>query len=156
MQHDYPKAHAKPYVLLAENDEDDCMFFKEAFNEINLNLHLFIVHNGIELMNYLSETMRLLPQLLFLDLNMPLKNGFECLHELKENKRLKDIPVIVYSTSNSSDDYEKCRQLKAHLYISKPNSFIKLKEVIQKVLVTDFVSHLTEEPKEHFLVFSED
>jgi DNA-binding NarL/FixJ family response regulator len=64
--------------------------------------------------------------------------------------------VIIYSTSRSPDDYEKCLQLKAHVYITKPSSFSKLKKVINKVLVTDFINHLAEYPKDNFLIFSEE
>ena len=145
-----------PYVILAEDDEDDCILFKEAFLEVGMNLRLVTVNDGIELIQYLSEVTPLLPQLLFLDLNMPKKNGFASLQELKEDERLKDIPVIIYSTSSSPDDVEKCLRLKAHLYVTKPNSFSNLKKVINKVLVTDFINHLVEDQKENFLIFSED
>jgi CheY-like chemotaxis protein len=144
----------KPYIMLAEDDIDDRLVFQEAFNELNMNLQLVIVNNGEELINYLSEKAILLPQLVFLDLNMPFKNGFECLHELKRNEKLKDIPVIIYSTSGSGIEREKCRQLKAHLYITKPSSFTRLKKIINKILIMDFVDGLVEEPKEKFLIFS--
>jgi len=144
-----------PYIILAEDDMDDCLIFEEAFNEVNMNLRLVIVNNGVELINFLSENALILPQLVFLDLNMSLKNGFECLHELKSTERLKDIPVIIYSTSDSADNREKCWQLKAHLYITKPSSFTQLKKIISRILIIDFVKQLVEKPKEKFLIFSE-
>lgn len=150
----YSKSPTRPYIILADDDEDDCMFFKDAFNELKLNLQLVIVKNGEELMDFLAGIPCLLPKLLFLDLNMPRKNGFECLRDLKESERFKGIPVIVYSTSNSFYDYEKCLELKAHVYVTKPNCFIELKKIINKVLVTDFVNHLVEQPKRRPLVFS--
>lgn len=64
------------YVLLAQDDKDDCMIFTEAFNEVNLNLQLFHVNNGVELMNFLNQRTLALPQMIFLDLNMPLKKWF--------------------------------------------------------------------------------
>ncbi len=144
------------YILLAEDDPDDCLLFSQAFNEVtNIYLKLAIVNNGVELMNLLSEVTDL-PKLIFLDLNMPVKNGFECLHELKENDRLKDIPVIIYSTSGSPKDIERSQHEKAHLYITKPKSFTHLKKIIHKVLVTDFVNNLSQPPKENFLFFTED
>ena len=144
------------YVLLAEDDKDDYMIFSDAFHEVNLNLELFHVNNGIELMTFLNQKTLALPQMIFLDLNMPLKNGFECLQELKASERLKNVPVIIYTTSNSPVDIEKSLKGKAHLYITKPRSFNQLKKVMQKVLVSDFVSNLTLAPNEKkFLVFSE-
>lgn len=144
------------YVLLAEDDKDDYMVFTEAFNDISLNLELFHVDNGVELMTFLNQKTLTLPQMIFLDLNMPLKNGFECLQELKASERLKNIPVIIYTTSISPVDIEKSLKGKAHLYITKPRSFNQLKKVMQKVLVSDFVSNLRLPPSEKkFLVFSE-
>jgi CheY-like chemotaxis protein len=152
------KLNIKPpvgdYILLAEDDSDDCMLFTDAFNEVSLNLQLAIVNDGVQLLDFLFEETKL-PQIIFLDLNMPLKNGFECLKELKENEKLKDIPVIIYSTSASPTDIEKSKQLKAHLYVTKPNSFIQLKKVIQRVLIMDFVKNLSPNTTEKFLVFSE-
>jgi len=145
-----------PYIILAEDDEDDCMLFTEAFSEVGVNLRLVTVNDGLELIEYLLQVMPLLPKFLFLDLNMPKKNGFATLKELKEDERLKNIPAVIYSTSSSPFDIEKCMQLKAHLYVTKPNSFVNLKKVINKVLVTDFINHMTEVQKDNFLIFSED
>ncbi|HKR06154.1 MAG TPA: response regulator [Bacteroidia bacterium] len=145
-----------PYILLAEDDEDDGMLFNDAFKESGLNLQLVILNDGMELMDYLFMVKDQLPKLIFLDLNMPVKNGFECLRDLKNNKKLSHIPVIVYTTSNSNEDYEKCRQLKAHVYITKPDSFTKLKHIIQKVLTTDFVNNPALHANEKLLVFRED
>jgi CheY-like chemotaxis protein len=142
------------YILLAEDDPDDCMLFTDAFNEVSLNLELAVVNDGVQLLQFLSKEVKL-PQIIFLDLNMPLKKGFECLKELKESEKLKNIPVIIYSTSASPTDIEKSKQLKAHLYVTKPNSFIQLKKVIQRVLIMDFVKNLTPNTTEKFLVFSE-
>ena len=152
----YPKMPVTPYILLAEDDEDDSIEFSDAFNELGLNLELVTVNDGMALMNYLAMVKGQLPRLIFLDLNMPVKNGFECLHDLKNNKDLRDIPVIVYTTSNSKEDFEKCRELKAHVYITKPNSFTKLKYIIQKVLVTDFANNLASKSNERLLVFREE
>jgi len=141
------------YILLAEDDPDDCMLFEQAFNEVNnVFLSLKVVNDGAELMNFLEDTTSL-PKLIFLDLNMPVKNGYECLLELKGDDRLKNIPVIIYSTSGSPSDIEKTSSAKAHLYITKAKSFTHLKKIIHKVLVTDFVNNLSQPPKENFLFF---
>src|ERR1035437_9311690 len=90
-------------ILLADDDTDDCNFFKKALEELSLSTHLTTVHDGEELMSYLSENSEHLPHVLFLDINMPRKNGLECLAEIKQNEKLKDIPVVMFSTSNSWD-----------------------------------------------------
>ena len=91
-------------LLLADDDTDDCIFFKEALKEFPLSTHLTTVHNGEQLMQLLTNETNELPHVLFLDLNMPRKNGFECLSEIKLNKKLKQLPVIIFSTSFEQDD----------------------------------------------------
>src|ERR1700675_4386029 len=86
-------------ILLADDDGDDCYFFKEALKECPVSTHLTTVPDGEHLMHLLTNGTRELPDVLFLDLNMPRKNGFECLSEIRENKKLKDLPVIIFSTS---------------------------------------------------------
>ncbi len=91
----------KMNILLADDDTDDCNFFKAALKSLPIPTDLTVVNDGEELMTYLSEKTEHLPNALFLDINMPRKNGFECLAEIKNNKKLKDLPVIMFSTSNS-------------------------------------------------------
>src|SRR5215203_94230 len=93
-------------ILLADDDEDDCMFFKEALDELSLPVSLNTVGDGVELMDFLKSNLINLPHVLFLDLNMPRKTGFECLSEIKQNEKLKQLPVIIYSTSANPDVIE--------------------------------------------------
>jgi DNA-binding NarL/FixJ family response regulator len=86
------------------------------------------------LMQLLVDKKNKLPQVLFLDLNMPRKNGFECLSEIKKNQSLKGLPVIIFSTSYDTDIVNLLYNNGAHFYISKPNEFDKLKKVIQTAL----------------------
>src|SRR6185369_17886102 len=104
----------KNYIILAEDDEDDCYFFKKAFFELPFSLDLHIVPNGVKLIEYLNNQFIVLPQLILLDLNMPLMNGFECLTVMKQNDRLKPIPVIIYSTSGNKEDIDRSFNLGAH------------------------------------------
>jgi len=134
--------HAPPLnILLADDDADDRLFFDKALREIPLATHLTIVHDGEQLMNYLSENPEHLPDILFLDLSMPRKTGFECLSEIKEDKKLKDIPVIIFTTSfESSIDFEQTMintlsSIGSMEYIRKPGSFERLKKIIHKVLI---------------------
>jgi len=91
-------------LLLADDDEDDCDFFKEALDELHLPTSLVTVNDGVQLMDFLSEkSVENLPDILFLDLNMPRKNGLECLREIKQNEAYKNLPVIIFSTSLDRD-----------------------------------------------------
>lgn len=127
-------------ILLADDDMDDRFFFDKALNEIPIASELLTVNNGEELMKYLHENETQLPDVLFLDLSMPRKTGFECLAEIKENEKLKGLTVIMFTTSftRGFDLEENLRntllKMGAHAYIRKPAGFEELKEVIQQAL----------------------
>jgi CheY-like chemotaxis protein len=121
-------------ILLADDDLDDCNLFKHALEELSLSAQLTTVHDGEQLMNYLSENSQHLPQVLFLDINMPRKNGLECLAEIKRNPTLKDIPVVMFSTSNSWDTINMLFKSGSNVYIHKPSDFAQLKQVIHHAL----------------------
>jgi CheY-like chemotaxis protein len=121
-------------VLLADDDIDDCNFFKKALIDLPLPTQLTTVHDGEELMQILNNETGQLPHVLFLDINMPRKNGFECLAEIKLSDRLKDVPVIMFSTSNSRDAMSSLFKTGADVYIRKPGNFEQLKELIHHAL----------------------
>jgi CheY-like chemotaxis protein len=127
-------------ILLAEDDKDDCYLFEKAMKELELSVIFNTVRDGVDLMEYLSENLKQLPNILFLDLNMPRKNGFECLVEISENEKLKDLSVIILSTSFPQDrNYElgmisHLFKLKARVFIRKPHDFALLKQVILHAL----------------------
>lgn len=121
-------------ILLADDDKDDCTFFEAALAALNLKTQLKTVNDGEKLMTYLSENTHQLPDVLFLDLNMPRKNGFECLTELKDNERLKHIPVVIFSTSFPKAIIDRVFKMGANLYIRKPGDFGQLKQIIHNAL----------------------
>jgi CheY-like chemotaxis protein len=130
-------------ILLADDDMDDCQFFKDALAALHLKTQLKIVNDGEALMTYLSENGHQLPDVLFLDLNMPRKNGFECLTELKDNVQLKDIPVVIFSTSFPKAIIDMVFKMGANLYIRKPGDFGQLKQVIYNALPIAIESHFS-------------
>ena len=121
-------------ILLVDDDIDDCHFFKEALEALPISTDLKLLHDGEELMNYLTEHAEHLPHVLFLDINMPRKNGFECLSEIKHNEKLKDLPVVMFSTSGSQDKINILFKTGADVYIRKPSNFAQLVQVIQHAL----------------------
>ncbi len=140
------------HILLADDDESDRLLFKEAFKELKLKTVVQTVNDGKELMDYLKKKDARLPHIVFLDLNMPRKNGLECLIEIKNSEKLKDISIAIYSTSASEKDIEETFYNGANVYIKKPNNFNKLKEVLSKAVSA---THLYREPpfnKENFLL----
>ncbi len=121
-------------ILLADDDFDDCHFFKEALVALPHITKLTVVHDGDALMNYLSENSERLPHVLFLDINMPRKNGFECLSAIKNDDKLKDLPVIMFSTSGAPDKINILFNNGADVYIRKPSNFAQLVQVIHHAL----------------------
>jgi CheY-like chemotaxis protein len=123
------------YVMLADDDESDRMNFKEALEEGKIKTTVVSVNDGVELMEYLLQEDTQLPTILFLDLNMPRKNGLECLIEIRKNERLKEIVVAIYSTSSSEIDIEHTFNSGANVYIKRPNNFAKLKSVLNEIVM---------------------
>jgi CheY-like chemotaxis protein len=120
-------------LLLADDDKDDRFFFKKVLDELALPASLTVVEDGEKLLTYLKKHAKKLPDILFLDLNMPRKNGSECLEEIKGNKNLKELPVIIYSTSLHEDVADLLYEKGAHYYIRKTD-IIELKKVLRHVL----------------------
>ena len=122
------------HIMLADDDEDDRLFFKEAFEEVKIKYDITTFNDGEQLMEYLSVPENPLPDIVFLDLNMPRKSGMECLREIRESNRLKRISVAIYSTSSSEQDIEDTFVAGANVYIKKPNDFNMLKKVLSDVV----------------------
>ena len=121
-------------ILLADDDKDDRFFFAKALKEISLPTNLITVSDGARLIEYLSENLKNLPDVVFLDLNMPCKNGIECISEMKNNKDLKQIPVVIYSTSVRQEVADVLYGKEAHYYFQNCN-FNELGQYIEQVLV---------------------
>lgn len=121
-------------ILLADDDADDRLFFKEAMEEINPDTLVSFVNDGSQLMYFLNQPGIQLPHIIFLDLNMPIKNGMDCLKEIRKNDRFKEVIIVIYSTSGSEQDVQEAFGLGANIYIKKPNNFADLKASLAKVI----------------------
>lgn len=108
--------------------------------------------DGVELMNVLDESVPPPPDVIFLDLNMPRKNGFECLKEIRQTAKLREIPVIIFSTSDNAQAIDKTYSLGANFYMQKPRSFALLKKAIETVLSKDLVCGGIQVSKEKYLL----
>ena len=142
------------YIILADDDADDRDFFADALNEISVQTELTTANDGIELMTALEETVTEPPppHVIFLDLNMPRKNGFECLKEIRDTQKLKNIPVVIFSTSSNENIIDTTFSLGANCYICKPNTHQLLKQVIEKVLALNLWENNLRLPKEKFVL----
>ncbi|MEO9892039.1 response regulator [Aurantibacter sp.] len=138
-------------IALADDDMDDRMLFEEAIEEIEIKTKLSLYNNGQELMDALNLPNVILPNLIFLDLNMPVKNGMQCLKEIRMNPNLKGITIAIYSTSSSEKDIEETFVNGANIYLNKPNNFSKLRKSVERVLQLDWQYHTSNLNKDNFL-----
>ena len=124
-------------ILYADDDADDREIFCEAIKEINPAIKVVLGKDGEETLKILS-VQKELPNLIFLDINMPKMDGIECLVKLKLDDRLKGIPVIIYSTTSNENDQTKIALLGASNFILKGNSFENVKESLDKILASHY------------------
>lgn len=122
--------------LIVDNDTDDRKFFRDAIEEIYPGSVCHVANHGNDCLTLLRKTKTVLPDLIFLDLNMPIMDGKECLAELKKDDGLKNIPVIIYTTSHSQKEREETHELGAAHYLVKPISFKGICEGIKGAIET--------------------
>lgn len=139
-------------ILLADDDTDDCIFFKEAVDELEVSALLTVVHEGEQLMQLLTNAGNKLPHVLFLDLNMPRKNGFECLSEIKQDKKLAPLPVIVFSTSHEQEVVNQLYLNGAKYFIRKPSEFNQFKRIIQYTVALIAKKDHAQPARENFVI----
>jgi len=124
-------------LLLIDDDEDDHFFFKDSIESINPTLHCETATNGKIALNKLKASASL-PDLIFLDLNMPVMNGFEFLTQFKKENALNKVPVGIFTTSNSIRDKELAKDLGAIFFLTKPNDLKILQKKLRQILSADF------------------
>jgi len=130
----------KKNLLVADDDEDDCLLIKYALIDIGLDGEVRFVSDGIELMEYLENCGRgeirgggCLPDLIVLDLNMPRKGGREVLKEISVHSRFNKIPIVVLTTSEESCDIALCGSFGAKLFITKPSMYAEWLERLESL-----------------------
>ncbi len=127
-------------ILLVDDDTDDRDIFCEALNDVAPAITCDYALNGKEALLYLAQLLgnhESLPETFFLDINLPVINGWQCLTVLKQTEALRQIPVIMYSTSSYDRDRQMAKELGALAFLSKPSDFEEL-----KCILTNIVSHL--------------
>lgn len=123
-------------ILLCDDDGDEVIFFDSAFKKLNINAQLQWFERGQDLIDHLKRTSSL-PDLIFLDLNIPIKNGLECLSEIKSYDQFRSIPVVIHSTSNQTRDIETAYSKGASLYVNKMYTDTALQNTLQSIFRMD-------------------
>lgn len=140
-------------VLLTDDDEDDREFFADAIADLQLDFPVEFCNNGLELLNRLYDKNLHVPDIIFLDLNMPIMSGFETLQQIRSDAQFKDIPVIaIYSTSATEEGIKNTFGLGANAYVVKPVSFDDLKKLLKKVIEMDWNGKLDNSEIESFII----
>ena len=139
-------------VILADDDKDDQEIFHEALTETNIPADLTTVDNGKELMDHLKDPSEPNPDIIFIDINMPVKNGKEVLAEIKRDETLKDIPTIILSTSENVKDVEDTFNAGANLYVRKPFSFKSFILLLKKIFTLNLAGVLLKPLRKTFLM----
>jgi CheY-like chemotaxis protein len=120
-------------ILYAEDDPEDAEVFRDALKSIDTSIGCIVAKDGIEALHVLENSI-VLPDFIFLDVNMPMLDGRECLIRIKGNKTYSDIPVIMYTTSTRANDMKDFKNLGATEYFIKPNTFSDLYNYLKTVL----------------------
>jgi CheY-like chemotaxis protein len=140
-------------ILLADDDKDDHYFFARALKALPIPTDLVTVEDGEKLMTYLTENSEQLPNVLFLDLNMPRKNGSECLSEIKLNKKFKQLPVIIYSTSLYKEVADELYKKGASYYIRKTGGPLEnLQKILYRAITLVVEKKIAQPTREEFVL----
>ncbi len=137
-------------ILLVEDDADDRAIFTEVLGKLNMPIDLAHAVDSGELFEYLDKNPDI--NLIFQDINMPVKNGKQCLKDLKSNERYQHIPVIIYTGSGRETDINEAYEGGAHYYIIKPFAPVNLKESMKKVFSVDWTTTQPFPLKDDFLI----
>ncbi|MEP7168526.1 MAG: response regulator [Bacteroidota bacterium] len=139
-------------ILLADDDKDDQEFFSEALDTAKIPSELTTVDNGQELIEHLKDPSEPNPDIIFIDINMPVKGGKEALAEIKSDDVLKEIPTVILSTSDHPNDIEETLNIGANLYVRKPNSLFSLVNILKKVFNLHWAKTLLNPVKKVFFI----
>jgi CheY-like chemotaxis protein len=138
-----------PHVMIAEDDDDDFYIFSVALEELSITIVLSRAENGNILIRLLNDK---IPDILFLDLMMPGKDGRECLKEIRANHRYDALPVIVYTSLKDMKEIEFCYREGANLYVIKSTGYGDLKTILERILVIDWKKIMYYPPLSQFVV----
>ncbi len=128
--------HLTLSLFLADDDQDDRMLFQEALLNLPYDIKVRNFDNGVDLMAALLEYEVVLPNIIFLDLNMPLMNGEECLDDIKNEASLATIPIVIYSSYIDNDKIALLQEKGADRFLQKPNTFPHLQLMLEQVILS--------------------
>jgi CheY-like chemotaxis protein len=141
------------HIMLADGNRHEHFFFDKVLKTLSHQIKLTTVEDGQSLMTHLLKNAQGLPDVLILDYNIPLKNGFECLVEIKESPELKELPVIIYSSDLHEDVADLLYEGGAHFHIIKTD-FTELKKILHHIFLLIVENKFTRPSRDQFLLIS--
>ena len=127
-------------VLMIDDDPDDAAFFSEALSDLGLSTSFRYVGNGQETLTVLLKKENYSPDVIFMDINMPMTNGWECLRDLKSLAEFRSVPIVMYSTLDIEREGSAPADIGATAFMTKPTSFNELKIQLSRLMQTLFAS----------------
>ncbi len=124
-------------ILLVDDDADDQFFFMDALSSLKMDVDCTIANDGVEAIHQLQDVPPP-PSMIFLDLNMPKMNGFECLQKIKKMDSCKDIPIVIFSTSSNPKDKERTQKLGAKRFFTKTSDYKEFKSQLGSIFDGEF------------------
>ena len=143
-------SHRTTNIVLADDDDDDFLFLKSATDHAGSPVNISHVLNWLELLRFLNKPP--LPDIIFLDLNMPIRTGLECLESLREERKYENVCIIIYSTSSAKKDVDEAYRLGANFYLVKPSTQTEITRVVNKICGMDMQKLLSQPEKEKFIL----
>jgi CheY-like chemotaxis protein len=133
------------HIFYTDDDEDDQELFRDALMEVDANLVLTTTDNGADLLRLLASPSSA-PRLIFLDLNMPRYDGYEVLQVLRRDEKMKNYPVVVFSTTSDPSAVNRTREIGANMFVPKPQTYNGIKQAIKTCINMDWQHFNTSGP----------
>jgi len=143
---------SKIAIFIADDDPDEMCLFKNALDDVEIPHDLAWFKNGELLLSNLKNDDFKNPDIIFLDLNMPVMSGLECLTAIRNSENLKALKVIIYSTSDNPTDIKNTFAAEADFYLKKPGTYGQLKKILHEILIGDFLSHRIRHDLKYYLL----
>lgn len=140
------------HILFVDDDTDESYLFNEALEHAGLNIQLSKAKNGDDLLAFLSN--KPLPDLVFIDLNMPYKDGLEALTEIRKNDKFERLPLVIYSTTKNDFHIDSSYKHGANLFVVKPDNFDRMVHIVKKVCTMDW-KNFRSPKRDEFLILSD-
>ncbi len=139
-------------VIVADNDENTLIFFKNILKELKISIKVQCFSNGKDVMDYLSNEDAVVPEIVFINYKIPGKESMECLEEIESNPKFNNMVTAIFSDPIPENEVEDIFVKGAHIFMKKPECFDRLKKVLTEVITINWQYHTSGLNKDHFIL----